>query len=100
MADPTNGQPTPTNGNGNYQRWQNVSQFVHKLNSLQFYVTISLMFYSAFMVWVGTHLPPTTSMESFLALVGVINAGLVPIVAFWFSNDQKKRELEAKGNNP
>lgn len=88
-------QTTPVNGNGNgYQRWQNLSAFMMKLNSKQFYVTMLLVVYCGFNLWIGTHLPAGVTMEAFLSLISIVNGFLLPVVVFWFQQDQKQRDAK------
>jgi preprotein translocase subunit SecY len=80
------------------RKWQNLSAFMMKFNSLQFYIAVALILFEGLVLYFGLHLPERVTMSEYLALVGVVHGFLGTIVAFWFANDQRKRELEAKGN--
>lgn len=80
------------------RKWQNLSAFMMKFNSLQFYITLAVIAFEAFVVWVGTHLPDKVTMSEYIALIGIVHGFLMLVVTFWFANDARKRELEAKGS--
>jgi hypothetical protein len=89
---------TELTANPEPKKWANVSAFMMKFASLQFYITMAIIIFEGFVVWLGVHLPTGIAMSEYLALVGIVHGFLGTIVAFWLANDQRKRELEAKGS--
>jgi amino acid permease len=78
------------------KKWQTVSAFMLIFASKQFYVTLAVILFEAFVVWVGTHLPDKITMSEYIALIGIVHGFLIVVVTFWFNGDNKKRETENK----
>lgn len=91
MADvATNGQP----------KWQNLSAFMMSLASKQFYVTLGALAFEIVVLFIGTNLHESVTNAEYLSLVGVVHSFLLPVVLFWFKNDQENRKRqEEKGTS-
>lgn len=75
---------------------QGISTFMMNLASKQFYVTLAIIVFEGAIVWVGTHLDGKLSNDAYVALIGVVHSFLLPIVIFWFKNDQENKRIDAE----
>lgn len=74
---------------------QALGTFMMNLASKQFYVTLAIIVFEAGIVLVGTHLDGKLSNDAYVALIGVVHSFLLPIVIFWFKNDQENKRMES-----
>lgn len=80
-------------------KWQNLSAFMMNLASKQFYVTLAVIVFEGLVLYIGVRLPEKVTNDAYIALLGVVHSFLLPVVLFWFKNDQENRRVAGEKGN-
>jgi hypothetical protein len=77
------------------EKWRKVGKFFLGLNSRSFYVTVAVILFESFVLYLFFLLcfkPDASkiSVDDYLKLVGQLHLFLLPLVMYWFGKEERK----------